>query len=389
MELTSLFELIFAPAILEDVYALLVLITVAYAMRIRVRTRHIESKKATHGPFQGECEDIIDSSKSSNNHTTRILAEPKECLPETHDASSDFRGGFSRTRRDLLARFIGLFKGQIDENSALFTELEEVLISTDMGIKVSTELVNALRSRSGSEPLGMQRSIDLLKQELCKIMGTDPGPIQPERQGDLPFVLLVVGVNGSGKTTTIGKLAFQFSMQGKRVLLAACDTFRAAAREQLEEWARRSGADLEGAVEDKEKPSTVAFRALSRSCQENYDVLIIDTAGRLHNRQNLMNELEAVTRLISREIPGAPHETLLVLDGSSGQNALHQAREFQQKAGVTSIAITKLDGTPKGGIVVAIKSELGIPVRYVGIGEGKMDLKPFVSPDFVDALFES
>ena len=192
-------------------------------------------------------------------------------------------------------------------------------------------------------------------------------------------------MNGVGKTTTIGKLASRFTSQGARVLLAACDTFRAAAAEQIEVWAERSGVEVEKGA-DGAKPSTVAFAALQRAKSESFDVLLIDTAGRLHTRVNLMNELIAVVKLIERELPGAPHESLLVLDATTGQNALQQAKEFHDKVNLTGIIITKLDGTPKGGIVVAIRDELGIPIRYIGVGESIGDLRPFDAAEFVDAL---
>ena len=211
--------------------------------------------------------------------------------------------------------------------------------------------------------------------------------ITGERPGALPFVILVVGVNGVGKTTTIGKLANQFSARGKRVLIAAADTFRAAAANQIDVWAQRAGAELVTGDEGA-KPSTVVFKAIARAKEGAHDILIIDTAGRLHTRVNLMNELKALRALIQRELAGAPHEAILVLDATTGQNALQQAKDFHAATDLSGIVITKLDGTAKGGIVVAIKKEVGVPIRYIGIGEGIEDLRPFSATEFAASLLE-
>ncbi|HQH27560.1 MAG TPA: signal recognition particle-docking protein FtsY, partial [Oligoflexia bacterium] len=201
-----------------------------------------------------------------------------------------------------------------------------------------------------------------------------------------PKVVLVAGVNGVGKTTTIGKLAHQFRSRGARVLLAACDTFRAAADEQLDIWAKRAGVEVVSGASGT-KPATVAFQAVHRAVEESYDVLLVDTAGRLHTRVNLMNELVHVVQILGRELPGAPHETILVLDGSTGQNALQQARTFHERIKLTGIIVTKLDGTAKGGVIVPIKEELSVPIRYIGVGESITALRPFSAQDFTAALF--
>ncbi len=226
-----------------------------------------------------------------------------------------------------------------------------------------------------------------LREVLSGILTANkPVEIDLDRKSDAPpLVILVVGVNGVGKTTTIAKLSQQFKARGARVLLGACDTFRAAATEQLQIWANRVGVELVSGNEN-EKPRTVAYRAVHQARNEHYDVLIIDTAGRLHTRTNLMHELGSIVEIINREQPGAPDEVLLVVDAATGQNALQQAREFNELVHLTGIVVTKLDGTQKGGIVVAIKDELGIPIRYIGVGEGIEDLRPFSATEFIDAL---
>jgi fused signal recognition particle receptor len=285
----------------------------------------------------------------------------------------------------LLSKILGLFKDKGENFSA---QLEEILVSSDLGIGLSKNIIKKVELLSKEQKtIDEQNFLQILREELIGIFPhTDPTEIQPTKPS--PYVILFVGVNGVGKTTTIGKLAKQFNEQGKKVLLGACDTFRAAAREQLSLWADRSSTELHS-KEDGAKPSTVAYEAVHRAKTENFDLLLVDTAGRLHTRVNLMNELKSVVDIIGRECPGAPHETILVVDATTGQNALQQAREFHSKANLTGIVVTKLDGTSKGGIVAAIRSELGIPIRYVGLGEGVTDLKPFSREEFVSNLLSS
>ncbi|MDD2941546.1 MAG: signal recognition particle-docking protein FtsY [bacterium] len=273
----------------------------------------------------------------------------------------------------------------------LFPALEELLISSDCGVKATRDLLSELKSENSID-LSEDGLLAALREKILKVfadsaesssMGKE---IASAASAGTPNVVLVVGVNGAGKTTTIGKLAQRLKGQGAVVALAACDTFRAAAPEQLRAWGERAGVKVVSGVEGA-KPSTVAYEAVHYAKNEAVDVLFVDTAGRLHNRSNLMNELENVKRIIERECPGAPQEILLVVDGSSGQNALEQARVFHEAVKLSGVIITKLDGTPKGGIVIAICKELGIPVRYIGVGEGAEDLRPFISSAFVDALF--
>lgn len=291
--------------------------------------------------------------------------------------------GLAKTRKSFIGRVEAIFTGRKIDEEAL-EELEETLITSDIGIKATAEIVEFIRDKARKGEIRDSENVrELLKLEMTAILG----PSQPlVMSGRKPFVILTVGVNGVGKTTTIGKLAGRFISEGKSVLLAAADTFRAAAIEQLEIWARRTGAQIVKHQSGSD-PAAVAFDSIEASRSRNIDVVIIDTAGRLHTKSPLMEELKKVRRVIDRSLPGAPHETLLVVDATTGQNALKQAEMFHSTVGVTGIALTKLDGTAKGGIVFAIRKELGIPIRLIGVGEGIEDLRDFDSKEFVEALF--
>jgi fused signal recognition particle receptor len=297
------------------------------------------------------------------------------------------RQGLAKTRSSLVGRMDDLLgsHGRLDEE--FLEEMEELLITADFGMQTTQDLVQALAGRlkeiDPNEPAQLH---DVLGEEIRARLKTGSSEWPFPESG--PLVIMVVGVNGVGKTTTIGKLAKQFSDQGKKVVLGAGDTFRAAAAEQLEVWGERSGAEVIRHTEGSD-PGAVAFDAAKAAVARKADVLILDTAGRLHTKANLMEELKKVRRVIDREIPGAPHETLLVLDATTGQNALIQARSFQDAVAVSGIALTKLDGTAKGGIVVAICSQLDLPVRLIGIGEGVSDLRHFDADEFVAALFSN
>ncbi|MGE5397820.1 MAG: signal recognition particle-docking protein FtsY [Chitinophagales bacterium] len=291
----------------------------------------------------------------------------------------------SKTRQSIVAKVENLIKGskQIDEE--FFDELEEILIQSDLGIATSTDLVNKLRRQAKDEKLRDPEQVKgVLKTEIIKIMEGSEQVLT--LSSDKPSIILIVGVNGVGKTTSIAKLAYRFKLEGKRVMLAAGDTFRAAAIEQLQVWADRIGVDLIKHSEGSD-PAAVVFDAVSAAKARKTDILIIDTAGRLHNKTNLMEEIAKVRRVIAREVAEAPHEVLLVLDATTGQNALNQAKLFKEITGVTGIILTKLDGTAKGGIVIAIARELGTPVKMIGIGETMEDLKDFSAGDFIEAMF--
>lgn len=290
--------------------------------------------------------------------------------------------GLAKTRKSFADKVGSLILGEkIDE--AFLDELEEALIASDVGVETASLVLKDLKERFKRNELSSPAQVkDRLRQILLEILSARSSVFSLTA---VPAVVLVVGVNGTGKTTTIGKLAYRLQAEGKKVMLAAGDTFRAAASEQLSIWGERSGIPV---IKHKEgaDPGAVVFDAVSAAKARAVDVLIVDTAGRLHTKSNLMEELKKVTRIVSRELPGAPHETLLVLDGNTGQNALAQAKIFHEAVGVTGIVLTKLDGTSKGGIVFAIYKELSIPVKFVGIGEAIEDLREFDPKEFVDAL---
>ena len=306
----------------------------------------------------------------------------------------DKGGIFQRLKRGL-AKTQGLLVGGADDllrpgrglDEGLYEELEEVLIVADVGVEATTRLIEGVRREVKKKGITDASDVlPLLRHEVLEILQPYEAPLAIERGGKGPFVVMVLGVNGTGKTTTIGKLAYRFNSHGKKVVIAAADTFRAAAVEQLEIWSQRAGAHFvrHGSGAD---PSAVAFDAVKAAQARKYPLVLIDTAGRLHTKENMMDELKKVKRIIGRELPEAPHEVLLVLDATTGQNAIAQARTFHQALEVSGIALTKLDGTAKGGIIVAIAQELGIPLRLVGVGEGIEDLQDFRAEIFCDALF--
>mgnify|MGYP001472069922 CR=1 FL=1 len=296
------------------------------------------------------------------------------------------KSGLDKTRKAVTGQLEQIFKDFRGADESFFEELEETLILADIGVNTSLAAVEKLRSRAKEQKLRDPAGIkSALEDILTDILSENEAKAETAPSEASQSAILVIGVNGVGKTTTIGKLAWNLTQQGKKVLLCAADTFRAAAADQLEIWAKRSGA---GIVRQKEgaDPAAVVFDACQAAKARGCDYMICDTAGRLHNKQNLMNELSKISRVIEREMPGANRETLLVIDATTGQNGLIQAKQFKEAADVTGIVLTKLDGTAKGGIVIAIASELGIPVRYIGVGEKADDLMPFNSRDFVRAL---
>ena len=276
-----------------------------------------------------------------------------------------------------------LFSGFTEADEAFFEELEETLILADLGMDTALEAVEQLRTRVRKEKLRDQEEVKAaLRDVLADMIGGEDAALDLSTQ---PSIVLFIGVNGVGKTTSIGKLAHQLKSEGKRVLLCAADTFRAAAADQLQIWAERAGCELVRQHEGAD-PGAVLFDALQAAKARNVDVVLCDTAGRLHNKANLMAELSKLSKIIDRECPGAARETLLVLDATTGQNGLIQAKQFKEAAGLTGIVLTKLDGTAKGGIVVAIAKELGVHVKLVGVGEGLDDLKPFDAREYVEAI---
>ena len=291
--------------------------------------------------------------------------------------------GLAKTKNAFVSQVDNLFKSIVKVDEELFDELEELLICADVGVGATEEILDKLRDRVKSERLTDGEQV---KAALREIMADMIGEGEPLKLGTKPSVLLIIGVNGVGKTTSIGKIAAQLKADGKKVVVAAADTFRAAAIDQLAVWCDRAGVDLIKQSEGSD-PAAVVYDAVSAAKGRNADVLIVDTAGRLHNKKNLMDELAKIDRVLSRELPGADRETLLVLDATTGQNAIMQAKEFKHAANITGLILTKLDGTAKGGCVFSIKGELDVPVKYIGVGEKIDDMQPFNAQDFVRAMF--
>ena len=292
--------------------------------------------------------------------------------------------GLTKTKSAIVGKIDSLFKSFVRVDEDLFEELEELLISADMGVTITEQVLDELRDTVKEKRI---KEPEEVKQELFAILKGMIGEHEPLNLSTKPSVILVIGVNGVGKTTSIGKMSAELKSQGKRVVVAAADTFRAAAAEQLTVWCERAGVDIikQGAGAD---PASVVFDAINAVKSRNADVLIVDTAGRLHNKKNLMDELAKIDRVIRRELPDAAKETLLVLDATTGQNAVYQAKEFKEASNITGLVLTKLDGTAKGGIIISIKQELGIPVKFIGIGEQIDDMKHFDASEFASALFE-
>ena len=293
--------------------------------------------------------------------------------------------GLAKTRETFTNKLEKLIIGYADIDDDLLDELEETLIMSDVGVKTTERLMADVRKGIKKKDINTPEDLKpFLVEKISEILSTGSGETRIASAG--PTVLLVIGVNGVGKTTTIGKLAAYYKEQGKSVMLAAADTFRAAAIDQLQIWGDRTGVPVIRHEEGSD-PAAVAFDAVKAARARSIDVLIIDTAGRLHTKSNLMEELKKINRVIQREIAEAPHETLLVLDATTGQNAISQADLFQKAAAITGIVLTKLDGTAKGGVIIGLKSELSMPVKWIGVGEGVDDLRPFIAKDFARALF--
>ena len=292
--------------------------------------------------------------------------------------------GLFKTKSAIVEKVDNLFKSFVKVDEDLFDELEELLISADIGVNTTEEILEELRDTVKEKRIKDPADV---KDELFGILRSMIGEHEPLNLSTKPSVILVIGVNGVGKTTSIGKISAELKSQGKKVVVAAADTFRAAAAEQLTVWCERAGVDIikQAAGAD---PASVVFDAINAVKSRGADVLIVDTAGRLHNKKNLMDELSKIDRVIARELPDSAKETLLVLDATTGQNAVYQAKEFKEASRITGLVLTKLDGTAKGGIVISIRKELGIPVKFIGVGEQIDDMKPFNSKEFATALFE-
>ena len=333
----------------------------------------------------GALQDAVDESEYLIEEE---VAESAETVVDDAPAKKEKTGYFKRLRKRLFksrnslsSGFDSIFTGKTKIDDELLEELEELLITSDIGVQTTIELIERISKAKVKDVIQLK---SVLKKEILSIIESDPDV--SEVAGDTPHVVLVVGVNGVGKTTTIGKLAASADASGKKVLIAAADTFRAAAVEQLEIWADRANAEF---VKHKENadPAAVAFDAVAAASARGCDLVLIDTAGRLHTKVNLMQELKKIKRSVAKQLAGAPHETLLVLDATTGQNALSQAKMFNEALEISGLVLTKLDGTAKGGIVIGICSALNLPLQYIGIGEQIDDLRPFDAEQFIDALF--
>ncbi len=307
-------------------------------------------------------------------------------VPQEPSLLDRLKAGVEKTRAGLVDRIEDVISGRKEIDADLLDELEYALITADIGVRTATEILDQIRVRVDRKLIGDAQELrNLIKQSLLEILQANDRPVP--RVAAPPAVVMVVGVNGAGKTTTIGKLARRYQDEGHSVLLCAADTFRAAAIEQLEVWGTRTGVDVIRQQQGSD-PSSVVYTALEAARARKVDYVVVDTAGRLHTKDNLMAELEKMKRTVKKLIPDAPHEVLLVLDATTGQNGLEQARRFTETSGVTGIVLTKLDGTAKGGVVVAISRELGLPIRYVGVGEKAEDLLPFDPESFIASLFQ-
>ena len=322
--------------------------------------------------------------ETAEEPTEEPVAEPAQPEEEKKSFWGRLKSGLSKTRNALFAPVDHLLKSFVKVDEDFLEELEEILISADVGMSATEEILDQLRARIKD---GRLKEKEQVMGALREIMTDMIGESEPLKLDTTPSVLLVIGVNGAGKTTSIGKISKRLRLAGKKVVVAAADTFRAAAIDQLAVWCDRAGVEMVRQNEGSD-PAAVVFDAIAVAKKRGADVLIIDTAGRLQNKKNLMNELAKIDRVIDRELPGAARETLLVLDATTGQNAVSQAREFSQAAHITGITLNKLDGTAKGGIIISIKKELNIPVKFVGVGEKIDDMQAFDPQDFVKALFE-
>jgi fused signal recognition particle receptor len=307
-------------------------------------------------------------------------------VPQEPNLLDRLKAGIEKTRAGLVDRVEDIISGKKEIDAELLEELEYTLITADIGVRTSTEILDSIKQRVDRKLVNDPSQLKMLiREHLLEVLQATDRPLTPVNTP--PAVVMLVGVNGSGKTTTIGKLAERFKGEGRTVLLCAADTFRAAAIEQLEIWGQRTGTEV---IHQKpgSDPSAVMFDALQAAKARKTDYVIVDTAGRLHTKENLMAELEKMKRTATRVIPGSPHEVWLVLDATTGQNGLEQARKFTDSSGVTGIVLTKLDGTAKGGVVIAIARELNLPIRFIGVGEKSSDLLPFEPEAFINSLFE-
>ena len=362
------------------------------AEKERLRAEQAHQAQQAEGKL-AEARAALEEAEAARRDREALLSEELPPAPPVPGATGRpgglmglLRGGVRKTRESLTEGMAGVVLGKKAIDGEVLERLEELLITADMGLETASRLLRRVEQRVRRKRLGnLDQLKSALAEEIRRIMSRDYPP--PALEGKRPAVVLFVGVNGSGKTTTIGKLAAQHTRRGKRVLLAAGDTFRAAAAEQLAGWAERAGCGIVSRAAGAD-PSSVMHQAVRQGLDEEYDLVLCDTAGRMHTKLNLMEELKKIKRVIGNVIPDAPHETWLVLDANTGQNAILQTREFHRALGVSGLIVTKLDGTARGGVVVGIVNEFDLPIRYIGVGEGVDDLEPFDPADFAESLLD-
>jgi fused signal recognition particle receptor len=333
--------------------------------------------------------DISSGLDPSRENVVRQVAELEVQIQKQDNQKGLFKRlqeGLSKTRDSLVSRVDNLFLGKKEIDAELLDELEEILITADLGVNTTLDLLDEIRSKVSRQELKDPQALKLALKERILVFFEGYGDTEIQMPEDGPFIIMVVGVNGVGKTTTIGKIANKFVRSGQKVLLVAADTFRAAAINQLKVWGERVGVEVM-AKEYGADPSSVIYDGLDYASSKNFDVILIDTAGRLHTKVNLMEELKKIKRVIGKKIAGAPHEIMLILDATTGQNSISQAKLFNEAVGLTGLTLTKLDGTAKGGIVVNISHDFQIPIRFIGIGEKLEDLRDFDPREFIEALF--
>lgn len=332
-------------------------------------------------------EEVLEEAEEVIEEIKEVVEEVIEEKPKKKGFFDKLISGLTKTRNEMSGKIDSILSAYKKIDDELFDDLEEALVTADVGVNTTMELIDRLKDRVKKEKTTDPNEVKNLLKDEIKILMKESVEDNVLNIEPSPAVILVVGVNGVGKTTTIGKLSNSFKENGKKVLIAAGDTFRAAAIEQLEEWSNRAGVEIISHNEGAD-PAAVIYDGIHAAKSRKIDILICDTAGRLHNKSNLMNELNKIFRVVEREYPEATKEILLVLDATTGQNAINQAKVFKEVANITGVALTKLDGTAKGGVVIALQAELGLPMKLIGVGEGIDDLQPFNIDDFVDAIFD-